>query len=128
MQACTTHVELLLDAYIHRWERVNDAWKGTGCVQHVRIVVSSPAAGPAMPPLPVDIYDGSLQLGTATSDCIVGLPFQASGAVRLWLQLVTGDVVEFTGSAVRIEGTGPAQYIEDLPLEFLPPCLADERW
>jgi hypothetical protein len=122
-----THVEILLDAYIHRWERLHNVWKGTGWSRSVRILVSSPAAGPATPPLPVDISDGRLEFGAVTSDGIVGFPFQASGVVRLWLQLVTADIVEVTGSAVRIEGTGPGRYIEDLPRDWRPPGVADTR-
>jgi hypothetical protein len=59
-----THVELLLDAYIHRWERLNDGWRGTGRMQSVRIIVSDAIGLSAVPLIPVDISDGRLQLGT----------------------------------------------------------------
>ena len=93
------HVELLLDAYIHRWERVNDGWKGTGWMQSVRIVVSNAVGLSAVPLLPVGISDGRLQLGRLAPKDIVRLPLQASGQIRIWLQLTTADVVELTGNA-----------------------------
>jgi hypothetical protein len=116
-----TRVELLLDGYIHRWARLHDGWKGTGSSQRVRIVVSGPAAVPAAPRLPVDIAVGRLQLDAGTSDAIVGLPFQASGSIRLWLQLITADVFDVTGSSVRIDATARARYIEDLPPDLTGP-------
>jgi hypothetical protein len=114
-----THVELLLDAYIHRWERVNDDWRGTGCCQRVRITMTRPVAVPAAPLLPVAIADGGVQLDAITAD-VVRLPFDATGAVRVWLQLITADVLELSGGAVRLEGAEPARYVEDLPAEMRP--------
>ena len=115
-----THLELLLDAYIHRWERLNEGWRGTGWMQSVRIVVSN-AIGPSTVPLvPVEIADGRLQVGTAAPHDVLRLPLQASGVIRIWLQLTTADVVEFTGSAVRIEATADARYVEELPADLRP--------
>lgn len=122
-----THVELLLDAYIHRWEHFPGGWKGTGWGQRVRIVVSRPTAVPAAPLLPLAVSDGRLQLDTVTYDNVVRLPFHASGTIRLWLRLITADVVEVTGSAVHIEGTEPARYIEDLPPYWRLPGGDDDR-
>jgi hypothetical protein len=115
-----THVELLLEAYIHRWENLGDGWRGTGWMQRVRIVVSSAIGLSAVPPLPVEITDGRLQLDAAAPNDVVRLPLQASGVVRIRLELTTADVVEFTGSAVRIEATADARYIEELPADLRP--------
>jgi hypothetical protein len=115
-----TRVELLLDAYIHRWERLDDQWRGTGWMQGVRIVVSNAVGPSAVPVLPVEISDGWLRLGAVAHNDLVRLPLQASGAIRIWLQLNTADVVEFTGSAVRIEATADARYVEELPADLRP--------
>ena len=115
-----TRVELLLDAYIHRWERLNDEWRGTGWMQSVRIVVSNALGLSAVPPLPVEVSDGRLQLGAAAPNDIVRLPLQASGGIRLWLQLITADVGELTGNAVIIETTADARYIEELSADLRP--------
>ena len=42
---------LTLDAYVHRWERVNESWKGTGWGQRVEILVLG-AAKLTSPDLP----------------------------------------------------------------------------
>jgi len=112
-------IELLLDACIHRWERLNDEWRGTGWMQSVRIVASNALGLSTVPPLPVEVSDG-LQLGAAAPNDIVRLPLQASGAIRIWLQLTTADVVELTGNAVIIETTADARYIEELPADLRP--------
>jgi hypothetical protein len=113
-------IELLLDAYIHRWERLNDEWRGTGWVQSVRIVVSNAIGLSAMPPLPVEISDGWVQLGAVAPNDLVRLPLNASGAIRIWLQLTTADVVELTGDAVCIEATADARYLEEVPADLRP--------
>ncbi len=77
-----TGVELLLDAYIHRWERRDDRWRGTGWMQGVRIVVSNSVSPSALPMLPVDISDGWLRLGAVAHNDRVRLPLQASDGVR----------------------------------------------
>jgi hypothetical protein len=115
-----TQVELLLDAYIHRWERLNDDWRGTGWMQSVRIVMDN-AIGPVVVSLlPREIADGRMQLGTAPSTNIVRLPLQASGRIGIWLQLTTAEVVDLTGSAVCIEATADARFIEELPADMRP--------
>ena len=115
-----TQVELLLDAYIHRWERLEDGWRGTGWMQNVRIVVSNATGLSAVPLLPVEISVGRLQLDTADPNDVVRLPQQASGVIRIWLELTTADVVELTGSAVLIEATADARYIEELATDLRP--------
>ena len=115
-----TQVDLLLDAYIHRWETLNDGWTGTGWKQSVRITVSDAIAIPAFPLLPVGISDGRLQLDTMPPHAVVRLPLRAFGVVRIWLQLITADIVELTGTAVCIAATAPARYVEALPVDLRP--------
>lgn len=116
-----TRIELLLDAYIHRWEKLDDEWRGTGWTQPVSIVVDDSVGGSfALPTLPVEISDGWLQLGTTAANGIVRLPLRTSGVVKMRLELSTGDIVELAGREVRIEVTAPARYVEDLPLDLRP--------
>jgi len=114
-----TRVELLLDAYIHRWEKLDDRWRGTGWMQAVRIVLSNPVGPTAVPALPVEISDGSLQLSAVANNDLVRLPLQASGEISIRLQLNTADI-EFTASAVRIETMADARYVEELPGDMRP--------
>ena len=48
------------------------------------------------------------------------LPFNASDATSLWLQLMNADIVEFVGRGVRIEAVGEARFVEDLPADLRP--------
>jgi len=89
-------------------------------MQGVRIVVSNAVSPSAVPMLPVEISDGWLRLGAVAHNDLVRLPLQALGEIRIWLQLTTADVVEFTGSAVRIEATADARYVEQLPADLRP--------
>jgi len=89
-------------------------------MQRVRIVVTSAVGPSAVPMLPVEISDGWLRLGAVAHNNLVPLPLQASGVIRIWLQLNTADVVEFNGSAVRIEATADARYVDELPADLRP--------
>jgi hypothetical protein len=121
-QVTTTEGQIacVLDTYIHRWESGPGGWVGTGWMQQVRIVLSGAPAPPALPLLPEEIADGSLLLGEEDANGLVPVPFQASGKVRLWLQLGTADEIALSGTAVRIEAIADARYLEALPADFRP--------
>jgi hypothetical protein len=113
-------VEIGLDAYVHRWNMVDGAWRGTGWVQPVRVLVSN-VVGPWVAPVTrVDISSGRLRVGDVIHDNTVELPFVASDSIEVWLQLASSEVVELAGLAVRIEPVGEARYVEDLPDELRP--------
>jgi hypothetical protein len=113
-------VEVGLDAYVHRWDALSDSWKGTGWMQPVRVLISEVGGRSVVPILPVEISDGHLAVATIIHDHLVRLPFNASGGVRLWLQLTNGDVVDFNGRAVQIDAVGEARFVEDLPADLRP--------
>jgi hypothetical protein len=113
-------VEVVLDAYVHRWETLGASWTGTGWMRPVRILISDVGGGPIARVLPIDISDGRLRVGTITHDNLVRLPFNASDAISLWLQLTNADVVEFIGHAVHIDAVGEARFVEDLPDDLRP--------
>ena len=89
-------------------------------MQNVRIVVSNAIGQSAVPAIPVKISDSRLQLDTVILNSGVRLPLQASGVIRIRLRLTTADVVDLTGSAVCIETTADARYIEELPADLRP--------
>jgi hypothetical protein len=109
-------VEVIMDAYVHRW----GAWKGTGWMQPVRILISEVRGRSVVPILPVYISDGHLAVATIIHDDLVRLPFNASGGVRLWLQLTNADVVEFSGRTMQIDVIGEARFVEDLSADLRP--------
>jgi hypothetical protein len=116
----TNDVEVILDAYVHRWDILGDAWTGTGWVQPVRILISDVGGRSIAPVLPVDISYGRLRVGTISYDNMVRLPFNASDAIGLRLQLTNADVVEFIGRGVHIDAVGDARFVEDLPADLRP--------
>jgi hypothetical protein len=113
-------VEILLDAYVHRWDAVGDSWTGTGWMQPVRILMSDVGGRSLGPVLPIAISDGRLGVGTVTHDNLVRLPFNASDAIRLSIQLTNGEAVEFVGSRVQIDVVGEARFVEDLAADLRP--------
>jgi hypothetical protein len=112
--------ELVIDAYVHRWEQRGDEWAGSGLMQLVHIVVMN-AVGPlpSTPVLPADISEGRLRAGDVVSG-LLPLPFEASDDVDLALQFVTSGAVAVTGRGVRVEAVGEGRYVEDLPAELRP--------
>jgi hypothetical protein len=113
-------VEIVLDAYVLRWEASGNVWTGTGWTQAVRIRLSGIRDRSVVPLLPTDISDGHLRVGTATHDNLVPLPFEAADAINLWLQLSNSEVLEFAGRGVQIDAVGEARFVEDLPLDLRP--------
>jgi hypothetical protein len=112
--------QLVLDAYVHRWEARGDGWTGTGLMQVVHIIVGN-SFGPlaSTPVLPAVISDGRMRAGDVTYD-LVPLPLVASSEVDLSLQLDTVGTVAITGHGVRVEAVGEGRYVEDLPAEWRP--------
>jgi hypothetical protein len=113
-------VEVVLDAYVHRWDTFGDSWTGTGWMQPVRILISDIGERAIAPLLPVDVSHGRLQVGTTCHSNLVRLPFNASSAISLWLQLMNADVLEFIGRGVHIDAVGEARFVEDLPADLRP--------
>jgi hypothetical protein len=104
-----------LAAYVHRWERLGDQWRGTGWEQPVRMRTES-AGGPLIvPALPADISDGELRAEGLTQGDLVPLPFEAPGDFALKLRMVGGGVIDIIGRGLQIEPFGDASFIEDLP-------------
>jgi hypothetical protein len=112
--------EIVLDAYVHRWELINGQWRGTGWEQPVRIVMQN-AVGPSNTcALPAAISAGELRANEATPGNLVSLPFKSSAEFDLSLQLLGGGVVEISGRGLQIEAVGDGNFIEDLPAEWKP--------
>lgn len=113
-------IEILLNAYVHRWNEVNCEWRGTGWMQPVRILIRGALSVAAPPITPVDLRTGRLTVGTVTHDNLCPLPLASSLPVSLWLQLMTDEIIELVGAAIEIETVGVARYIEDLSADLRP--------
>ncbi len=88
----------------------------------MRIVLSH-AAGDGPSHLPCDLDGGEVRSGQIWHNSLVPLPFNADGPTSLMLEDLTGLTLEFAGRSVTIESVGDAEYVEDLPGDFVPPGL-----
>jgi len=115
-----TSIRVCLDAYVHRWDRIDGMWHGTGWTQPVQILLED-ASNAGLPALPVDLDGGEVRAGHLTYQGLVPLPYKSGEPATLRLELVTGQVLNFRGSNLAIEPTGECRYVEDLPDDFRPP-------
>jgi hypothetical protein len=114
-----TFVRISIDAYVHRWDRVDGRWKGTGWMQPIQIVLAN-ASNEGQPECPVDLAGGEVRAGQIRHKNLVPLPFDSSGPATLRLELATGKVLDFNGRSLVIEPTGEGRYVEDLRDDFRP--------
>ncbi len=110
---------LSLDAYVHRWERIEGLWTGTGWMQPVTLRLKAAASATRLW-LPVRVSEGSLSVGSAQLGNLVPLPYAASEAGSLQLVLVDGSQIELNCDGVTLSEAGPARYVERLPDDFRP--------
>lgn len=115
-----TDAELGMNAYVHAWTVDGNERRGTGWKQLVRITLSDAYAASIPSVCPVEISGGSLIVGATSHNNVLPLPFSAAEPVHLRLQVTSGDVLTFAGTAIDIAPSGSAQYIEDLPPELWP--------
>jgi len=113
-------IRISLDAYMHRWDRIDGMWHGTGWTQPVQILLED-ASNAGLPALPVDLSGGEVRAGHLTYQGLAPLPYNSGGPATLRLELVTGEALDFSGSNLAIEPTGEDRYVEDLPDDFRPP-------
>jgi len=116
-------VSIHLRAFVHRWERRDGTWVGTGWVQPATITVSNPTMPVPAIETSVDVWNGSVRVDETVHDNLAPLPFEATGSVQVLMELVTGVVVEISGDQVTLAATGDARFVEDLLADLLPPDL-----
>jgi hypothetical protein len=105
-------------AYVHHWENGGVGWNGSGRSQDARMEIVGNAKEVA-PVGPVGVSDGYLLVGADRFD-MVPVPVEATGTVRLQLDLADGTSLTFIGESVRVELVGPAEHVESLPPEWAP--------
>jgi hypothetical protein len=113
-------LEIVLDAYVHRWELLGDEWRGTGWEQPVRIRMQNAVGPSATPALPTEILDGELRTKGLAPGALVPLPFELPGDFALSLQLLDGIVIDITGRGLRVEALSGGRFVENLPEEMRP--------
>jgi len=112
--------EILLDAYVHRWEKFGNQWRGTGWEQPVRIRMQNAVGSEALPVLPAEISDGELRASGLTQGTLLPVPFESSGDCGLLLRLVGGSTIDINGRGLQVEALGSGRFIENLPEDMRP--------
>ena len=118
-------VSLHLNASVHRWERRDGAWVGTGWMQPVTIVVRTGTAPTSQFKAPLEIADGYVRVNDTVYRNLVRLPFQSVGAVLVVIELFDGAVLEVAGDQVTITAAGDALFLEELPPDLRPEDLGE---
>jgi hypothetical protein len=75
---------------------------------------------------PARIADGRIAIGQVVHRNLVRMPIQSEGAVSVWIQLATGEMVEISGQSIRSESIGEGRQVEELPVDLWP-GLSEER-
>ena len=65
-----------------------------------------------IPSLPGNVWEGTLRLNESVFRNIVAIPFEASGSIALRIELMSGDVVEATGTRARLGVIGGYTFVE----------------
>lgn len=112
-------IEIVLDAYVHRWDKSSGAWKGEGWRQPVLIAMTGALKLP--PKLESDMLEtGEISAGELTHTHLVPLPLDAKGPAALRLETMEGEVLEFSGRDISAATTGEGRFVERLPDAFKP--------
>ena len=69
---------------------------------------------------PARIADGRIAIGQAVHRNLFRMPIQSEGAVSVWIQLATGEIVEISGQSIRSESIGEGRQVEELPADLWP--------
>ncbi len=108
-------VVALKPAYIHRSTGTPGVDPGGGWAQDAILRVENGTIDGSLPPMPCDLWEGSLQVGNQKIENIIPLPLDYQGAVTL--VLVAQDESRFVirGSAVFAILVGEPKFIEEFP-------------
>jgi hypothetical protein len=101
-------------AYIHKSAGTPGKDPGTGWSQEAQLVLAAATDYGNLPPLPVAISDGYLEVGDIRHG-LIPLPFSRRGKANLWLVLENGAEFQVTGERPVIELIGPAKFLENVP-------------
>ena len=97
-------VWLDVDDHVHRWERIDGVWKGTGWSQG----------------LPLYISDGRIETAGEIYVNIIPLGFAAPGPVRVTFYLETGQVLHCSGGAIALEAIADPEPVDDIRADMNP--------
>lgn len=107
---------VLTPAYVHRWNSENGRRVGRGLVQTARLRIQNATTSFARPlALPCTITDGELRASGCAHENLLPAPLEASGRVRLRLELSDGNELIVDGDGITLALEGEPVFVEDLP-------------
>jgi hypothetical protein len=119
VRASEPGVTLQLDAYVHRWERVDKSWHGSGWMQTVDVVLPGSRTAVSSE-LPLRISGGTVTVGHTRYDNMVFLPLTIAGPTTLRLELENGEALEVVAQGFSMLTVGPGRFVESLPADCQP--------
>jgi hypothetical protein len=100
--------------YIHQSEGKPGVDPGIGWTQAAIIRVANAVIGSSLSEWPRDLSDGYLKVNGEVSDNMIPIPLDQGGNVELRLE-TWNEVVLVSGTHIRLELLGEAQYVERFP-------------
>jgi hypothetical protein len=101
----------LKPAYIHRSTGTPGVDPGGGWVQDAVLRIENGIIDRAVPEMPCDLWEGSLQVGNQTIENIIPLPLDYDGAVKLILVAQDESRLVVQGSGISATLTGEPKFI-----------------
>ena len=100
--------------YIHQSEGKPGVDAGTGWTQVAIIRIDNALIGSLFTEWPRNLQDGYLKLNGKVSDNMIPIPLDHEGHIELRLE-GWNEVVFVSGTHIRLELIGEAQYVEKFP-------------
>jgi hypothetical protein len=110
-------IHFLFDAYIHRSSGEAGVNSGTGWTVAVELILSGAESRLIPPNLPASIWSGGLSIDESEFSNVVTLPLQLSANIALRIELMSGEVVEATGTRAQLLVLGPYTFVENMSFE-----------
>lgn len=104
-----------LRAYVHRSPGRPGVDPGTGWIQDANALIRDATLSRALPDVPFQLSDGSVEFDGQLLRNGVELPFAISSTVRVELETCEHGIFEIRGRGFRVEASGEPTYVETFP-------------
>ena len=113
---------LELDAYVHQWDGVVAARRGTAWMQPVQLEITSPVVAKSLRTIPADLSTGRVVAAGLPEgdDGMLTVPVVLEGTVTLEVETNSGEIFRVTGTRLEVTTLGDARFVEDIPGDMDP--------
>jgi hypothetical protein len=112
-----SNVKLLLSAYVHRSEGEPGIDPTTGWSQEAKLEFVCATIEGKVPVLPLRLADGCVTVGGRSMADLLFAPSSYEGQIAVKLTFEDSSEVVLEATALRVELTGNATFIEDVPVK-----------